>query len=416
MRQNAVLCGNGLVDICCIFQDDGLSSDSNDVSIPISPQECVTALKYPASRSRDTMNQSDNSQQNRVYENMRNHSLEAGKDHRKVSHYSCSASYQDNKESDTRSTSSYSISRPESELGASRSDSEAIYAVPNKRPSSSIIEALQIEQELFGLDSPVPDKESFGDGMDSPVSDSKSEGIDIDISGNISEDSMEDPLYQEVDQNHESTYEPKRSMPPQIKIERKLFQDINKMDSFVSSSNDSEELLERNQKFLTGTDKPTMTVEPISRHLTFEDENHYASINVSTLVQSPRSPRSPRSPYSPHTPFLPLSSQLPDLVTPPVMMEQQSSNYFMSNSSSNTASAIATLPRRRGDRNKPVFQGEESAVSHSTSPSQSELVNQLVSVEVHNAPATVPHQLQRLKPTTPKPARARFNTWVSLVI
>jgi hypothetical protein len=51
-----------------------------------------------------------------------------------------------------------------------------------------------------------------------------------------SDDSMADietvPLYQEVNHNHESTYEPKKSLPPQVVIGRKVFSGENRLLDF----------------------------------------------------------------------------------------------------------------------------------------------------------------------------------------
>jgi len=155
-------------------------------------------------------------------------------------------------------------SRPVSNMTGS--ESQSTFSRPYKRPSSSIIEALEYESEMFscGLEqgSRLSDIERI-----SPLFD-----VGDTISDHGSDDSMRDsidfdPLYQEVDQNHESVYELKKSAPPQIRIERKIFQE--RMDSFVSSSNDSEDMLERERKFplyATIDKKPTMQVEPMTRH------------------------------------------------------------------------------------------------------------------------------------------------------
>ncbi|KAL8624370.1 hypothetical protein ACOMHN_012770 [Nucella lapillus] len=59
---------------------------------------------------------------------------------------------------------------------------------------------------------------------------------------------MDQDLYQEIDANHESIYELKTSSsgPPQIRIDRKLFQG-RLLDSHISSSNGSEEVLDRSR-------------------------------------------------------------------------------------------------------------------------------------------------------------------------
>ncbi|XP_060600776.1 pleckstrin homology domain-containing family H member 2-like, partial [Ruditapes philippinarum] len=186
------------------------------------------------------------------------------------------------------------------------------------------------------------------------------------------------------------------------------------MDSFVSSSNDSEDMLERASHrvpIYATIDKPTMPVEPMSRSLEFEptarssgftpsQENLISPIHSSPVTLTPCSPRSPRSPLSPLTP------QLPDLVSTPTMQHQH-----LSTSSSNTITAIATLPRRPPrERSKPPpvqFDFEDSVISRLDRPSRVE--SQVVSAEVHSAPATVSRQ--QLKPQPPQAPRGRFNTW-----
>lgn len=330
---------------------------------------------------------------------------------RPISELSSSVSNPRLKDFGSRPVSNLTGSRPGSEFTiSSRPESQSTYSKPHKRPSSSIIEALEIENELFnyGLDQALRDSI---EERDSPDVD-----IDYQVSGNASDDSMNDidfdPLYQEVDQNHESTYEPKKCGPPQIRIERKIFQE--RMDSFVSSSNDSEDMLERASHrvpIYATIDKPTMPVEPMSRSLELEptarssgftasQENLISPINSSPITLTPCSPRSP---------FSPLTPQLPDVVSTPPMQHQ---HQHLSTSSSNTVSAIATLPRRPPrERSKPPpvhFDFEDSVISRLDRPSRVE--SQVVSAEVHSAPATVSRQ--QLKPQPPQAPRGRFNTWV----
>ena len=328
----------------------------------------------------------------------------------------------------SRSNSEIASSRPESDLLSSRPDSQLTDSSRvRKRPSSSIIEALELEQELFSyglnthLGSPV--------GHVSPDSlDFESETLDsVNNTDNVSEigsdDSMadidnieHDPLYQEVDQNHESTYEPKRSYPPQIRIERKVFQEAHRMDSFVSSSNDSEEMLERGQRPLGIIDKPIVTVEPMSRSTGFEPVGRSSGIGSMDMDDMPISPlnSSPMTltPGSPRSPLTPITPQLPDLVSTPSM---QTSNYYLTNNSSNSVSAIATLPRRRDlHRPPPVrFDYEDSVISQLDEQIREPSDSQVVSAEIHSAPATVTRPAARAKPPPHAPgARTRFNTWV----
>ncbi|XP_053395925.1 pleckstrin homology domain-containing family H member 1-like [Mercenaria mercenaria] len=328
---------------------------------------------------------------------------------RPISLLSSSVSNSRLKDLGSRPVSNLTGSRPGSEFTtSSRPESQSTYSKPHKRPSSSIIEALEIENELFNYGLDQARRDSIED-RDSPEID-----IDYQVSGNVSDDSMNDidfdPHYQEVDQNHESTYEPKKSGPPQIRIERKIFQE--RMDSFVSSSNDSEDMLERTQRvpIYATIDKPTMPVEPMSRSVEFEptarssgftrsQENIISPIHSSPVTLTPCSPRSPLSPLTP---------QLPDLVSTPTMQQR---HQHLSTSSSNTVSAVATLPRRPPrDRSKPPpvhFDFEDSVISRLDRPRQVD--SQVVSAEVHSAPATVSRQ--QSKPQPPQAPRGRFNTW-----
>ncbi|KAL4238975.1 Pleckstrin y domain-containing H member 2 [Mactra antiquata] len=309
----------------------------------------------------------------------------------------------------SRPVSNQMGSRPESEQMSSRPESQSTYSKPHKRPSSSIIEALEIESELFnyGLD-PNDGRDSI-DSHDSP-------DLDYTVSGNVSDDSMNDidfdPLYQEVDQNHESTYEPKKNGPPQIRIERKIFQE--RMDSFVSSSNDSEDMLERVQRapIYATIEKPTMPVEPMSRSVEFEPRARSSGfIAPGDLISPIHSSPVTLTPHSPRSPLSPISPQLPDLVSPSI----QPSSHISQTSSSNTVSALATLPRRPPlELNKPPpvhFNFEDSVISRLEQPSTRD--DHIVSAEIHSAPATVSRKQSKSQQPSPKPHRARFNTWSS---
>lgn len=81
-------------------------------------------------------------------------------------------------------------------------------------------------------------KESSPDNTDNQI-DTIS---DIESEESIGE--MNHELYQEIDANHESIYELKPLGPPQIRIERKLFNG-RLLDSLISSSNGSEEMIDR---------------------------------------------------------------------------------------------------------------------------------------------------------------------------
>ena len=329
-------------------------------------------------------------------------------------------------------------SRPDSDLLSSRRDSELTDSSRvRKRPSSSIIEALEMEQEFFNyglsmqVESPAGHLSPDSLEYDSENLDSVASNTD-NVSEAGSEDSMADiididhnPLYQEIDQNHESTYEIlQRSYPPQIRIERKVFPEPRRMDSFVSSSaasNDSEDMLDRMFRPTGLTDKPIVTVEPMSRSTGFDPVGRSSGIGSMDMDEMPISPLNsspvtltPGSPRSPLTPMSPITPQLPDLVSTPSM--QNAHNYLTNNNSSNNVSAIATLPRRRDLHRPPpvVFDYEDSVISNLDEAVRGTEDSQVVSAEVHSAPATVARQGAKVKPPPHAPtARTRFNTWVS---
>lgn len=401
------------------FQGD---TDSPPVpsSLTVSPNNTmVTQRSLPHSQVIKSESRKESATQGIMGDNNAKDELDNFEDaSRPISELSSSVSNSRLKDIESRPVSNVSGSWPDSLLTmSSRPGSQSTYSKPCKRPSSSIIEALEIESELFSYGLDQCQRDSL-EHRDSPDID-----IDYQVSGNASDDESLmnmndidfDPLYQEVDQNHESTYEPKKCGPPQIRIERKIFQE--RMDSFVSSSNDSEDMLERVQRapIYSTIEKPTMPVEPMSRRsVEFEptarssgfylsDETIISPMHLSPVTLTPRSPLSPLSPVTP---------QLPDLVSTPSMQQH---HQHSSSSSTNTVSAIATLPcRPPRDRIKPPpvhFDFEDSVISRLDHPSRTDSL--MVSAEVHSAPATVSRQGSKSKQPT-QSTRARFNTWVSI--
>lgn len=195
-----------------------------------------------------------------------------------------------------------------------------------KRPSLSVLQA--IEDEL-------QDKR---ENSISPPSDTKSsasmkseEEVVLDMS---SDDSMADietvPLYQEVNHNHESTYEPKKSLPPQVVIGRKVFCGENRLlDSLVSSSNDDDDKNDsKNISFQLGTENDIVDDEDIVIEDTIVKTESCAPTTLT-----------PRSTQIPKTQFLP--------TTPP------GSPISLFNHSSSNVSAIATLPRVKKRQDMP---------------------------------------------------------------
>ena len=423
-RHESSLSISFVLNVFSIISQDEVDSPNTVFSAQQSPQDVSIATDSPRSQPHSHNSQLDLSKarfsqgSNGVEDEYRD-SFDVNS--RPVSELSSSVSNSRLKDFGSRPVSNVTGSRPESEQLSSRPDSQSTFSRPSKRPSSSIIEALQIENELF----------SYGLDPGPRISDGSRDSPDLDLDdqalGNVSDDSIADidfdPLYQEVDQNHESVYEPKRNGPPQIRIERKIFQE--RMDSFVSSSNDSEDMLERiHRPVYAIMDKPTMPVEPM-RSTSFEpqarssgfiplDEETISPDHSSPITLTPISPQSPRTPLSPRSmrsPISPIMPHLPDLVSSPLLYQKLQTSS-QSSSSTNTVSAIATLPRRPPTKPPPVhFDFEDSVISRLDSSGRPE--GQVVTAEVHSAPATVSRQGSRNKPTMPKPTRARLHTWVS---
>ncbi|XP_041353761.1 pleckstrin homology domain-containing family H member 2-like isoform X2 [Gigantopelta aegis] len=140
-------------------------------------------------------------------------------------------------------------------------------------------------------------------------------------------------LYQEVDANHESIYEPKRLLPPLIKIERKTLQGAGSLyDSLISSSNNSDDmLLERAH---------VVSLSQTHRHNGSLDnsasDDFVISEEITPISLTPRSPRTPLTPFLPDAP--------PSTPT----------NFFNVNYDRSSVSAIATLPRVKKDKLKPT--------------------------------------------------------------
>ncbi|VDI62691.1 Hypothetical predicted protein [Mytilus galloprovincialis] len=234
----------------------------------------------------------------------------------------------------TRPSSDYAESRSRSDVSSSSQDmsEDSIPPAIPKRPSPSVLQA--IEQEL----------EDKRENSISPPSDTKSSASmksdkDTALDSN-SDDSMPDietiPLYHEVDQNHESTYELKKCLPPQVVIGRKVFSAENRLlDSLVSSSNDDDDKNDgkNNNSFLlnNGEDNDFVDEEDIIiEDIIIKTESSPA------VTLTPMSARTPISPFFPSTP------------------SESPSNVY--NHSSNNVSAIATLPRvkKRHDKSSPL--------------------------------------------------------------
>ena len=111
-----------------------------------------------------------------------------------------------------------------------------------QRPSSSILENFRRERDLVDVPTTEVQKKSPRAMESSP----EIEDPVLDNMADVSDDDDFEPLYQEIDDNHQSKYEPKRRAgPPQVRIERKIFPNPQMTSSMISSTNGSEEMLDR---------------------------------------------------------------------------------------------------------------------------------------------------------------------------
>ena len=147
-----------------------------------------------------------------------------------------------------------------------------------------------------------------------------------DTDDNMAVTDILEPDYQEIDDNHESKYEPKRTMPPQIRIERKVFNPQTHCSSVMSSVAGSEEALAKR------VSQHTYAVPHANRKKEVTPANSQGE-------DSPPVSLTPKVPPSPLTPFLPD----PPPNTPGSLYP------YPEGHSTQTVSALATLPRRRKD-------------------------------------------------------------------
>ena len=177
-------------------------------------------------------------------------------------------------------------------------------------------------------------------------------------------------LYQEVDANHESIYEPRRPIPPLIKIERKTLQGGHLYDSLLSSSNNSEEMLERAHVV-------SLTHAQTRGHNGSLDnsDDFVVSEDITPITLTPRSPRTPLTPFLPDAP--------PSTPT----------NFFNAHYERSSVSAIATLPRMKKDKPKPTpLKLTHSAPSGAHLAPSRELI-QGVEIQVHHFTNSVPSEV-----------------------
>ena len=216
-------------------------------------------------------------------------------------------------------------SRTESEL------SDDVSPPVPKRPSSSILECIRHERELEDLQDdlsyPLTSDLGLGWVRDAQQRELSPEGDD----NMVITDCCLEPDYQEIDDNHESKYEPKvlRQGPPQVRIERKVFNPILHSSSVISSATGSEEMLDRQMSsgsfVMPGQSDGTAT----------DNNNSMASL----------------SPSTPGVSFLSTSQPTPASVAA----------LYAVPHSKNNVSVLATLPRRKKDGQK-VFPSRDYTI------------------------------------------------------
>ncbi|XP_074661838.1 pleckstrin homology domain-containing family H member 1-like [Tubulanus polymorphus] len=104
------------------------------------------------------------------------------------------------------------------------------------RPSSMVMDMFQKEDSFSQDCEPCIENDDSDDVADDDDDDDIHSPLDA--NGNISEDLENEPEYQEIDENHESKYEPLKNAPPKIKIERKIFHSSAFYDSVISANSE----------------------------------------------------------------------------------------------------------------------------------------------------------------------------------
>ncbi len=204
-----------------------------------------------------------------------------------------------------------------------------------------------------------------------------------------------DPVYQEIDDNHESKYEPRRMAPPQVRIERKIFPNPQMSSSMISSTNGSEEMLDRPLPFVKNRQSrgDPKLIDPRA-------DARMESPPTSSQHTTPFEILSPKSPHTqyPINSFLP--EEVPNSVNPVCPFTLPYGNY--------TVSALATMPRMK--KNNKLQIGDFKPMSHSRHCPGTKDDTSTIPYEHIHAERGI---LGRIKPPTP-PMR-RLPSWVSKI-
>ena len=266
----------------------------------------------------------------------------------------------------------------------SRCESSVSYTPPEipQRPSSSVMETFRQERELESLHSEVS-KRLQGDSPSHMQTESSPE-----LEDNMVEHDDFEPLYQEIDDNHESKYEPKCSGPPQVRIERKVFPNPQLMSSsLISSTTGSEEMLDSQTSHTSSTGATSSP--PQLRPL--RDPSA-----TSTPYARPK-PKAKADPINVPA-FLPLTrTQSPPAICP-----------FAAASKNHTFSALATVPRRKKDNRLQAADLKPASHDHRLPGTKDD--TRTIPYEHLRADATGRVRIPGMKPPTP-PMR-RLPSWV----
>ncbi len=337
-----------------------------------------------------------------------------------------------------------------------------------KRPSATLLESFRRERDYDAI---AEAQKKINREMPMESSPEMDETVGDNMADVVSDDEDFEPLYQEVDDNHQSKYEPKRRAgPPQVRIERKIFPNPQLTSSMTSSTNGSEEMLDRQ---LSSPMLYPRSINATNQHI----ENLYAlphktTQSSQTRTQSPpimgtsthssqrpyeyssntRSPTStsasqskhPNVPHlsplhthprfittaqssvnthqAPHTAVAkvtPLFSQSPPQSPPPGAQAYPSrahaypptSLYTQPNTDS--AYALATMPRRKKNNKFQIeeYQRPSVRIYTGTKDDTATIPHEQVKAEVARPP--ILQGLGRVKPPTP-PMR-RLPSWVRFI-
>ncbi len=217
-----------------------------------------------------------------------------------------------------------------------------------QRPSSSVLESIRQEREFEELRGQLARDAGHGPA---DISHGLLDAVD-DVSVGTDQIEDEEGDYQEIDDNHESKYEPRKMGPPQVRIERRMFPrtPLESSVSMVSSAAGSEEMLDRDAN---------RTFEPLAAKKSSNSGSK--ARNGPPLLQSHSRDTSPKPADVPPSPRAVPPSTLPTFhafLPHDTSSQHSDDDQYPYHQTSHTVSALATLPRRRKDKAPPVYKRE----------------------------------------------------------